>query len=288
MSADFQNFSLVLSGGGARGFAHMGALKALEEEGLRPSMIVGVSMGSLVGAVYALHEDWYNVLRSSNLAKTLADDQLNFDGWTNLYSLLRFLRHLPRAIWGFFFGWGLTPIRQKQALQVIEQLTRGKKLEDARIPIAISATDLLSGNRVVIRTGNAARAIYASAALAGVFPPLKEKDSLLADGAYTDLAPIDVARITNARVIAIDASQSMALPEIRNAFQALMRAVDICHMQHARLRFLEADLLLRPSFTRFIDTLDFSLVKECVDAGYSMIKGNLPSIRSLLGASTTG
>lgn len=276
-------FALVLSGGGARGYAHMGALKCLEEHGIRPSFIVGVSMGGLVGVTYALREDWFQALGNMNLAEELAGERLSLYHRRNLFSVFEFLLYLPKAIWGFFFGWGLTSISQMRALKVLEKLTRDKNLEEARLPVVVSATDLKSGKRIILSSGNAARAIYASAAIAGVFSPLDHDGYILVDGAYSDFAPIDVARKQKIKkVIAIDASQPMAISRVKNGFQALMRAIDICHQQHAHLRFEQSDLVLRPDFPRQIDTLDFSSQDECATAGYQMILANLPEIRRLL------
>jgi len=279
-------FALVLSGGGARGFAHVGALKALEENGLSPAFIVGVSMGGVVGVTYGMRQDWFEALMKLDFAAELSGERLNLYAH-NLSSMMKFLISLPHSIWSFFFGWGFASIRQNQALKVLGQLTLKKDLQQARIPTVISTTDLISGKRILLNSGSAARAIYASAALAGVFPPLKFDKFLLVDGAYTDLAPVDVPRKQKIKtVIAIDASQPMQMPGIKNGFQALMRATDICHMQHAELRFQQADLLLRPRFKRSIDTLDFSAKNECVEAGYSMVKVNLSKIRRLVRSHT--
>lgn len=278
-----KSFALVLSGGGARGYAHMGALKCLEEHGIRPSFIVGVSMGGLVGVTYALREDWFQALCNMNLGKELAGERLSLYHRRNRFSVFQFLLYLPKAIWAFFFGWGLTTISQIRALKVLGKLTQHKNLEEARFPVVVSATDLKSGNRIILSSGNAARAIYASAAIAGVFSPLNHEGYILVDGAYSDFAPVDVARKQKInKVITIDASQPVAIPRVRNGFQALMRAIDICHQQHAHLRFDKSDRVLRPNFPRLIDTLDFSARDECVAAGYQMILRNLPDIRRLL------
>ena len=124
-----------------------------------------------------------------------------------------------------------------------------------------------------MRTGKAAKALYASSALAGILPPFVQDDLLLADGAYTDIAPIDVARtFTPPVVIAVDPGQDLISPDIQNGYQALMRAMEICHLRHADMRFSQADLVIRPRFERTIDTLDFEARRECVYAGLSEVR----------------
>ena len=266
-------FTLVLSGGGARGFAHVGVLRALEMYGFRPSAVVGVSMGAVVGATYTLRDDWYTVLLDADTSafpgplpsrptrrRTLAQKTRVF------YTYLHALRDLA-------LDWGVGVHAMAEGERFLRTLTADLNLEDGRIPISVCATDLRSGERVILRSGNAAKAAYASSALAGVLPPLDGSGTLLADGAYVDIAPIDLAReYGNPVVIAVDPGQLMAANEIRNGLQALMRAFDICHRRHADLRFEEADLVLRPVFRRSIDTLDFDAARECVAAGMRAVR----------------
>jgi len=143
---------------------------------------------------------------------------------------------------------------------MLQELTGGRSLNDGRIPLAVSATDLASGRRHVMRTGNAAEAIYASIALAGILPPLPRGRRLLADGAYADIAPVDVARaFGNPVVIAVDPGQALASARIRHGYQALIRAMEVCQLRHADARFAQADMVLCPDFRRLIGTLDFEM-----------------------------
>lgn len=153
--------------------------------------------------------------------------------------------------------------------------------EDGRIPVVVCATDLRSGARVAFRDGPAAAAVYASSALADVLPPSTQGDRVLADGAYVDIAPVDLARSLGPEVvIAVDPGQVSGAGAITNGLQAVMRAVEICHHTHAHLRLEEADLVLRQPFRRFIDVLDFTSERECVAAGGRAQKR---AIKALLG-----
>jgi NTE family protein len=146
-----------------------------------------------------------------------------------------------------------------------------------------SPTDLLSGERAVLRDGNAALAVYASAALAGVVPPLERQGRLLADGGYADIAPVDVAgAIGPATMIAVDPTPDQAVATIATGVQTLVRAVEICHHQHAHLRFTGADLVLRPRFPIPIDTLDSGHARTCVGAGIHAVRAARSGLHQLL------
>jgi NTE family protein len=163
------------------------------------------------------------------------------------------------------------------------RLTLGRNLEDARVGIAISATDLRTGSRIVLRTGSAADAAYGSAALAGVVPPLRRGDGLIVDGAYSDIAPIDVARsFGHPFVLAVDPGQLSESTNPGNGLEVLVRAMEICHSQHAHLRFAAADVVLRPRFPRAVDTLDFTARRDCVAAGLRLVRTMRPILERRL------
>jgi len=268
-----KGFALVLAGGGARGFAHVGVLRGLEIADLRPGAIVGVSMGAVVAATYATNPNWYARLLSLDFEDFLGPEAL----WKTPSGphAARWLGRIRNAwrMWRIFRGWGVGERAGAQAQTALHDLTRGRDLKDGRIPVAVCATDLRTGERVVMEHGPAGKAAYASAALAGVLAPLDLGGQLLCDGAYADLAPVDVARRLGVRsVVAVDVGQDATRERIENGFQALTRAVEICHRQHAALRFDEADLVLRPRFRRPIDVLDFRAQRECIAAGLRAVR----------------
>lgn len=282
-TASHRRFALVLCGGGARGLAHAGVLRALEHYGYRPVAILGVSMGAIVGATYALNPRWYTAL--------LDADTLGFPrppgAWAeaSLRSRLREWYAAGRLIREMLTDWGIGSRSRARAQELLRALTLGRNLEDARIPIAVVATDLYSGERVVLTSGSAAEAAYASGAIAGVFPPVARGEYLLADGVYVDEAPIDVARASSVEaVIAVDSSQQIPPPAIRNGLQAMLRGTEICRREHTRMRLAEADLVLRPQFPFAIDTLDFDQKRICMAAGARAVRASLRELRELLRA----
>lgn len=241
-------------------------------------------MGAVVGVAYAMREDWYRAVLDMKLA--------DFPGTTtdpagtgpSLLHRVRAAATTVRVVLSMVRDWGPAARSRKAGLEELKRLVGQDPLDQARIPVAVTATDLRGGGRVVLRTERADDAVYASAALAGVLPPLELGDWLLADGAYTDLAPVDVAgQMGAATVIAVDAGSLDRDGEIRNGFRAIMRAMDICHRQHAQLRFAEADLTLRPRFRRNIDTLEFSARRECAAAGIRAVRQERRELRTLLG-----
>ncbi|WP_412070191.1 patatin-like phospholipase family protein [Rubrivirga sp. IMCC43871] len=275
-------FTLLLGGGGARGFAHVGVLRALEAEGLRPSAVVGVSMGAAVAAAYVLRDDWYDAV--------LAIDTRTFppppgDGTeASLFDRLRARRMGAEFALRLVTGWGVGVPAYDAGRQALATLTDGRDLAEARLPVAITATDLRTATRHVMRDGDAADAVYASSALAGILPPLERDGRLLSDGAYADPAPVDVAReIGPPLVIAVDAGQSRPALSIDNGFYALQRAAFITSRSHAAARFALADLTLRPDFQRAIHTLDFDARRECAAAGAWAVRTARPALAELLG-----
>jgi len=276
-------FTLVLAGGGARGYGHVGVLRALERRGLAPAGIVGVSMGAVVAATYALREDWYEALMAADLGSVPYAVAPNAPGEARKPRLSRALDYAHLA-WNMVSGWGAPQEVARAGRTAIDDLVGARNLEDGRVPVVVCATDLRSGERVAFRSGPAASAVYASSALAGVLPPAREGDRILADGAYADVAPVDLARsLVAGVVIAIDPGQVAGAEKITNGLQAVLRAVEICHHTHAHLRLLEADLVIRPRFRRFIDVLDFSSARECVAAGIWAVLSTAAAIDAVVG-----
>lgn len=280
-------FTLVLAGGGARGFAHLGVLRALEAEGYRPAALVGVSMGAAVSVGYALREDWYQTLLAMD-THAFPDAMPTAEAQKDSFVQRIRARMLTILVYQLVTGWGIGASAHEAGLHALRQLTQGKSLEEARPPVAVCTTDLRGGRRHVIRTGDAAEAIYASVALAGVLPPLKRGDLLLADGAYADLASVGVAReMSSEIVIAVDPGQSLRTVDVGNGLQALRRAVEVCSLSHAASGFEQADLVLRPTFRRTIDTLDFAARRECIAAGLRVVRSQRSVLASLLNPEET-
>lgn len=277
-------YTLVLAGGGARGFAHVGVLRGLELAGYPPSAIVGVSMGAVVAAAFALDRDWYAHLVGVDAGSLFGQGALWQSARGGRTAFMDRVRN-ARTMWRILGGWGVGEELRTDAGDFLRRLLDDRDLREGRIPVAVCATDLRTGSRVVLDRGRAVEAVYASSALAGVLPPLEKNGWLLCDGAYADLVPVDVARrIGPPPVVAVDAQQAPARDGLRSGFEVLVRAVEICHLRHADLRFDEADVVIRPRFRRPIDVLEFEARRECIAAGLRAVRAERGVLANRLAA----
>jgi len=151
-TATHKCFALVLSGGGARGLSHAGVLRALIARGYIPSAVVGVSMGAVVGATYALNDKWYDALVGMDTSGFPATPDFRVPG---MAARIRGMRLALLAARDMYFGWGSGARTETWGRSVLSGLTKGKNLQDGRIPAFVCATDMLSGQRVVFGKGDA-------------------------------------------------------------------------------------------------------------------------------------
>lgn len=276
-----RRFGLVLSGGGARGLAHAGALRALEHLGYVPGVIVGVSMGAVVGATYALNDAWYGDLIGMDVSGFPVLPDFSQPG---LVPTLRALRAAGQVVSSMYFGWGIGAPAVAWGRALLDRLTCGRALDAGRVPVFAVATDLATGRRVVLGSGPATDALYASSAIAGLLPPACIGEHLLIDGGYADMAPVDVARAAGAwPVIAVDASTRDFTDVPRDGLHAMLRAVEICQNEHSRLRFGQADLVLRPKLSPMAGTFDFVDTRRNVAAGAHAVLQSRAALGRLLG-----
>lgn len=275
-----KSFALVFSGGGARGLSHAGVLRALIAREYIPSAVVGVSMGAVVAATYALNDNWYEELVDMDTSGFPATPDFRLPG---VRARMRGLKIALLAARDMYFGWGVGARTETWGRKALSGLTKGRNLQDGRIPLFVCATDMLSGQRVVFSKGDATDHVYSSAALAGILPPHVDGPHVLMDGAYADIAPVDVARATGVEaVIAVDPSQRENAIGPKNGLQAMLRSIEVCQYEHARLRFAQADLVIRPDFAQTIGTLEFRLKRHCIAAGAVATRRAYDQITALL------
>ena len=238
---------------------------AVDHLGVHPDFIVGVSMGAIVGATYALNAKWYDALIDMDISGFPPLPDFSTPGMLNY---VKNLLVAEKVISGMYFGWGVGEPTAAWGRSMLSQLTLHKPLEASRIPVFVTATDIVKGERVVMATGPATDALYASAALAGILPPAKIGGRILVDGGYSDLAPVDVVRDAGADlVLVVDAATSLESGTPTNGLQAMFRAVEICQNEHTHLRFRSADLVIRPDIDPPVGVLDFKHKRRCAAAG---------------------
>lgn len=215
---------LVLGGGAARGFAHIGVIKALEAQGIVPDVIVGTSAGAVVGSLYA------SGLSGFDLQKTALEIEENqVSDWS-----------LPDR--GVLKG---------EALQnFVNKAVGNRLLEKLPRDFAVVATDLKSGDPVLFRTGNTGMAVRASAAVPGVFQPVAIAGHEYVDGGLVSPIPVRFARKLGANfVIAVDISSRPKDAATRSTLDVLLQTFSIMGQTIGHFETAEADVVIRPVTT---------------------------------------
>lgn len=281
--------ALVLSGGGARGFAHIGVIKALEEIGFYPDLIVGTSFGALIGALYA----------SGNTPQEI-EDFVTHTRWSRVIALQPFhdiefvsqkIKTLPELFtlrfdnnFDVVFPRNLlsTQALQERIFQVTiyPEYYAGSDFDSLAIPLRIVTTDLKKGEMVVLSKGNLARAVTASSAFPIVLAPVKYGQYLLADGGLTNNVPIDVAHELGADfIVAVDVSSKvLPLAENFDVFDIFGQAVNTLAYLSDTKNLDLADVLIRPEMNN-INTADFDSLKSLIEIGYHSSQEHLEKIR---------
>ncbi len=269
---------LVLGSGGARGYAHIGVLRAIEKYGLQVDAITGCSMGGIIGALHAagyssqrIHEMW----KGLDVIKLL--DRSSMGGLIGGRAITRHLgRYLPRTF------------------------------EELDIPLAVTATDVQRGKWVVLRSGDLPRALRATSALAGLFAPEEHEGRILIDGGILNGLPVDVIRtLTQAPVVAVDVlpppDREIAFTDDRGTieklrhpfrgrpliFEMLMKAIEIpqAPLTSIRLSLNPPEVLIRPALDPDLKLEDFRRLDEAVEAGFEAADAKLSEHVELLRAS---
>ncbi len=224
--------ALVLGGGAARGFAHIGVIKALEAQGIVPGMVVGTSAGAVVGALYA------SGMSGFELQKQALDIQENMvTDWT-----------LPNR--GVLKGGALQDF--------INQQVRNLPIQKLPKPLGVVATDLQSGEMVLFRQGNTGMAVRASSAVPGVFQPVEINGRDYVDGGLTSPVPAQVARAMGADfVIAVDISHVNRRDRLAGTLDVLLQTFAIMGHTISRHELEDADVVIRPK-TATVSSTDFA------------------------------
>jgi len=248
---------LVLGGGAARGFAHIGVIRALEQEKVPVDLIVGTSVGSLIGAIYAADANSFELEWTA--FKLEKDNVID-------YGILSALT-------------GLGVARGDKLEEFVRSKVPVQNIEDLRIPFAAVATDLNRGVRVVLDKGPVARAVRASSAIPGVFQPVEHQGKLLVDGGVLDNIPASVARERGADiVIAVDIGENVANYNITSIIDVMLQAVTIMGAENAKYKRKDADVLIAPKIGD-VGMLDFTQKKRCMQAGIDAARLAMPEIK---------
>jgi NTE family protein len=257
-SKDRPKIALVLGGGAARGFAHVGVIRALEQERIPIDMIIGTSVGSLIGAMYAADKNSFELEWTA--FKLESGDIFDY----NLLSAVT--------------GMGL--VKGDRLEDFVKDKVKVSRIEQLKIPFAAVATDLNLGTKVVISQGSIAKAVHASSAIPGVFKPVEYNGKLLVDGGVIENIPISVAREMGADiVIAVDISENVTNYNITNIVDVIIQSVNIMFNENVNAHKKDADVLISPKVGD-VAMLDFNQKKRCMQAGIEAVQLAMPYIRN--------
>lgn len=251
---------LALGGGAARGFAHIGVIQVLEENGVRPDLVVGTSAGSLVAALYAAGRGGVEL---GLLAESM--DESAMTDWS-------------------YPGRGL--IRGEALARYVREHTGGHPIEQMRMPLGIVATDLDSGEAILFQRGDPGIAVRASSAVPAVFQPVRIGTREYVDGGLVAPVPVRFARQMGAElVIAVDISSPPDGSVTSDAMHMLLQTFSIMGRSINQLELRDADVVLRPKLTGIAST-DFSSRKRSILAGREAALAQLPALRAQIAAKT--
>ena len=283
---------LALGSGSSRGWAHIGAIRALEERGVKPDLICGTSIGALVGAVYASNQ----LDQLESWVSTLA--------WTNVVRLMD-------------ITWKGGLIRGNRLFNLFRTTFRDVDVSELDVPFGAVATELTSGREIWLRHGKLFDVVRASIAAPGLFTPVVQDETILVDGGLVNPVPVSMCRAMGAEVVvAVDLSWGKlgpyrhrsrdaaakpaatpswlervlhagtprtSEPKVPSIFEVFNTALDIVEQRVARSRLAgePADILITPLLPNF-GTMEYHRAREAIAEGRAAVERMTPLIDQVL------
>lgn len=283
--------ALVLSGGGARGFAHIGVLKAFEENQIDLDLIVGTSIGSIVGGFFSAG---YSAEQIQKIAKEIDWDNIISDATSRPHLFLS-QKSIPRRHILQLRLDGVVPYIPQSIIQgqnvyqsIYKRLARAEyqaynDFDRLEIPFRTVATDIVKGKKVVIGNGDLAEAIFASVAFPLLFAPVEVNGMLLVDGGITDNLPVDVAEDLGSNIIvAVDATSPLRLiEEMRTPWEIADQVTTIMMENPTRESLQKADIAIKPQLENH-RAGDFSDIDSVIQIGYQAGLRAIDSLKMLI------
>ena len=276
-----EKIGLVLSGGAARGLAHIGVLRAIEEQNITIDAVAGTSMGAVIGALYAAGysvDAIEKIATELDWAYALTDDpersRLPFKRKQDDFDFLVKSR-LTLKDGGIRFPTGLLQGQQLDLVlnDLFASVPTNKSFDDLAIPFRAVATDMASGEEVLLDAGNLAQAVRASMSIPGLLAPLELDGRLLVDGGIANNIPISVAKSMGVdRIIAVDIGAPLyKKEEISSVFSVMGQLTNFLTRKNAAVQIgllSEGDVLLQPDLQN-LSSLDFSKGPQAIAIGYA-------------------
>jgi NTE family protein len=281
---------LALGAGGARGLAHLGVLKVLDQEKIPVDIIAGASIGALVGGAYAsgispeeLVEKVEAYLKSpefqSSAIKAIEDaharGEVGLGHKIQSYVMNRY--YLVQALFK------PAVLSQEDFEAMIQHFIPDIDIEATRIPFRAVSTDLVTGEQIVFSNGSLRQAVMASCAMPGAIEPLRDGDMLLSDGGIICLVPSSAVRKEGAElVIAVAVDRDICTEkEFRTAMTIYTRVCDIMASRLKTQELMDADIIIRPEVGD-LHWSEFSQALSLVDAGAQATREKLEAIRHVM------
>ena len=251
-----RKIALVLGGGAARGFASIGVIKVLERERIPIDLILGSSVGALAAALYSLGIPTYRMEEAAL--------QFTLDKLTD-FSISK-----------------TALLKGKKLEKLIMELTGNKQFSDARIPRAITATDIETGEERVYTKGNLQKLIQASCSWPGFFPPVEIDGRKLVDGGIRNSIPVKMAkRLGATKTIAVDIGFCVKKGKLDNLFQMFTQSIQILGEELDTYQSMQADVSIKPKLHN-LDQFAFDRAKEAIMDGQDAAEKAIPEIRRKL------
>ncbi|NWF93217.1 MAG: patatin-like phospholipase family protein [Syntrophaceae bacterium] len=247
---------LVLGAGASKGFAHIGVLKVLESNKIPIHMIVGTSVGSVVGSLYAYGHDAFQLQKLSfSIEKgEIVDLTIPENGF----------------------------IKGEKLEEFINKTVKHTTLERLKVPFYAVATDIQNGQEVVFGRGNTGTAVRASCSIPGIFRPVKIGDRMYVDGGVVSPVAVDAAKRFGADVvIAVDISADVEKSLPGNTIETILQSINIMYSKLASVQLSRADVVIKPKVGH-IGSADFSKRHEAVLEGEKAALEALPQIMQIV------
>jgi NTE family protein len=273
---------VCLGGGGSRGYAHIGAIRALTEAGIKIDMVNGTSIGAIVGGAYALYQD---IDKMTGLVKQVIDS-VN----VNHFNLFRHATEGP----SFLQNWlteavcDVAALRKsiqshKNNLKALKILFEEYRFEDTKIPFSAVSTDLITGKTVIIKRGKLSDGILASASLPGIFPPIIRGNKLLVDGFV--LANIPVFELRQQGSDFIISIELIDLPgaNYKNGIDVLYYVESLKQKQLEQWAIADSNFHIKIDMSTF-DSSHFENYLIAIERGYQTTRKLIPDLKEKLEA----
>ena len=236
---------LVLSGGGVRGVAHIGAIKALEEYNIYPSHISGTSAGAVVGALYAGGCTWEQIL--------------DFFKSTQIFIFNNYASSKPGCV------------DTEKFYDHLKSYLPTDSFSSLKTPLFVTSTNLLDGTLKVFQKGELIKPILASAAVPGLFAPVSFKGGYYIDGGTLNNFPVDLLKIHCDQIVGVYVNpfEKMNIADLKHAHNVLERAYHIMVANETILKFEDCDLLIRPERMAEFSMFSLKNIDILLELGYS-------------------